>query len=41
MLWMEITPKAAFTSQCSRNSATTAPTVIWFAVDVMFWSEFR
>jgi hypothetical protein len=27
MLWIEITPKAAFTPHCSRKAATTAPTV--------------
>ena len=28
MLWIQITPNAAFTPQCSRNWATAAPTVI-------------
>src|SRR5688500_7593964 len=27
MLWIEMTPKAAFTLHCSRKAATTAPTV--------------
>src|SRR5690606_30603745 len=27
MLWMEITPKAALTSHCSRKAAMAAPTV--------------
>src|SRR5256885_7061422 len=35
MLWMEITPNAACTPQCSRNWATTAPTVILDAEEVM------
>src|SRR4051812_22027842 len=35
MLWIEITPKAAFTPQASRKAATAAPTVMVFWVSCM------
>src|ERR1700759_2794820 len=35
MLWMEITPNAAFTPHCSRKAATTAPPVTVDCISVL------